>query len=178
MMDERRQGPRRRALGGICALAVLLPGVGLGAGTAVPETRDLQALARAAAARHVPILLEFAASDCRYCRVLERDVLVPMRISGEYRDKALIRKIEIDGGATLRDFHGGTVTVAALARRYRVEVTPVVVLVDPDGRELAPRLVGIANPDFYPGELDAAINRANRRLRGARDVAGPGGGGG
>ncbi|GEM_PF-720838 len=164
------------------AAAMLLAAVAgtpaAGAAGAVPQVRDLAALGRAAAARRVPIVLEFAASDCRYCRELERDVLVPMRVSGDYRDKALIRRIEIDTGATVRDFGGRPVAAAALARRYGVEVTPVVVLLGPGGRELVPRLVGIANPDFYPGELDAAISRARNRLRAATGAVAAAGGGG
>ncbi len=131
----------------------------------IPEARDLQALARIAARRRLPILLAFMSEDCPYCRRVESEFLEPMRISGEYDDKVLMVKVPLDGEGLLRDFDGDRVTPRSLADRYGVDMVPTLVLVDPQGREIAERLVGLTTPDFYGGYLDAAIDTALRRMR-------------
>ncbi|HQU14517.1 MAG: hypothetical protein B7Z66_02625 [Chromatiales bacterium 21-64-14] len=151
---------------GVC-LALLLAAWGplaVAAPPTVREPHDFQALGREAAAGRMPIVLEFAASDCRYCRILEHRVLNPMLLSKEYTGKILIRKVEIDSGATILDFQGHPLPVADLARRYGIRFTPVVVFLDSAGRELAPRLVGLSSLDFYGAYLDTAIETARKRL--------------
>ena len=131
----------------------------------IPEARDLQALARLAAKRRLPILLAFMSEDCPYCQRVASEFLEPMRISGEYDDKVLMVKVSLNGEGLLRDFDGSRVTPQALAERYGVEMVPTLVLVDPRGREIAERLVGLTTPDFYGGYLDASIEVALRRMR-------------
>ncbi|HEY5789606.1 MAG TPA: hypothetical protein VIX81_03225, partial [Gammaproteobacteria bacterium] len=82
----------------------------------------------------------------------------------EYRERALLVQLDINAGH-LRDFSGQASSGQQLADRYRVEVTPTVLLLGPDGTELAPRLVGINSVDFYPAYLDAALEEAEKRHR-------------
>lgn len=132
------------------------------------EVRTIMDLSREASlinARKLPLLIEFSAEDCPYCRLLEEDFLKPMLRSGDYTDRVIIRKVDIGSDRPLTDFNGVPVTGRELARRYGVKVTPTVLLLDAEGRELGERLIGVTTPDFFGGYLDAAIDESRRLLR-------------
>lgn len=132
----------------------------------VVESRDLEADARTAAARSLPILLSFTSSTCGYCEQLEEWFLKPMLISGDYDDKIMIRKIMIDGGGSVVDFDGSRIDTDRLAGRYGVMVVPTVLFLDAQGREVTDRMVGINTLEFYGGYLDNNIHAALNQVRG------------
>ena len=131
----------------------------------VPVTWNLASDARAAAERHLPILLVFAADHCPYCELLEREILDPMLLSGDYRDKVVIRKILLDGTGSLINFNGRKLEAAEFASQRHVFVTPTMLFLDPEGHELAPRLVGINTVEMFAGLVDAAIDQSRSALR-------------
>ncbi|MEZ5541208.1 MAG: thioredoxin fold domain-containing protein [Pseudomonadota bacterium] len=135
------------------------------AGVDVPYGTDLQADGRLAQARRVPILLEFSAVSCSYCRQLEREFLVPMLISGEYDDKVIIRRLLLDIGQHVTDFDGTRREASAIAARYRAWVTPTLVFIDGSGHEVAERMKGINTPELFGGYLDACIDTALLQVR-------------
>ena len=137
----------------------------------IVEVRDLSRAAALSRQQHVPLMLMFSAKGCSYCTVLEDDFLRPMLLSGDYTEKVLIRKVDVDAG-NLRDFDGQPIASAALAARYKVVVTPTLVFVDPQGRQLAQRMVGLSTPDMYGGYLDETINVALGRFKAQRTLAG------
>lgn len=132
----------------------------------VETTRDLQADARLAREQGVPLLLMFSAPYCEYCQRMEEDFLQPMLISGDYDGRVLIRKLSLSPGARIEDFDGRRIDAEEIASRYRVWVTPTVVFLDGDGKELTERLVGLSTPDFFGGYLYQAIESAGAALAG------------
>lgn len=136
----------------------------------VPQTTDLAADGRLAAERQLPILLVFSAHHCGYCELLEQEILRPMLLSGDYKDKILIRKIILDGVGTLRNFEGEAVDAGSFATLRDVYVTPTILFVDAQGRELAPRLVGINTVEMFAGLVDAAIEQARDKLNARASV--------
>lgn len=131
----------------------------------VPVTSDLASDGRTAAQRQLPILLVFSADHCSYCELLEREILKPMLRSGDYADRVLIRKVMLDSSGNLRDFSGETVDAGSFATFRDVYVTPTMLFLDPQGRELAPRLVGINTVEMFGGLVDAAIEQARTKLK-------------
>jgi thioredoxin-related protein len=131
----------------------------------VAEISNLQSEARLSEEKNVPILLMFAADHCPYCGVVEEDFLKPMIISGDYVDKALIRKLDLDTQGDVIDFAGNKIGSGELAKRYAIDVTPTVVFLDSNGRQLARRMVGLSTPDYYGYYLDEAIDKALDKLR-------------
>ncbi len=131
----------------------------------VPESGDLAADGRLARSLGVPLLVVFSAEHCGYCELLEAEILRPMILSGEYDDRVVIRKVMLDEGSELRDFDGRQVETDALMVRYDISVTPTMLFLGPDGRELVPRIVGINTPELFGGRVDAAIEAAAERLR-------------
>lgn len=130
----------------------------------VRTTVDLQADARLAAKRGVPVLLEFSASTCSYCELLESEILRPILLNGGYTNKVLIRKVVIDDASKLRDFDGRMVSMDDFVQRHNIMVTPTMLFFDPRGHELVPRMVGINTIDFFAGEVDQAIDTALTKL--------------
>jgi thioredoxin-related protein len=150
-------GVRRRTL------LVSLATTGLAAGTAraatLPAPGSL-ASALALALRNGEPLVVLASTDgCAWCKLVRDSYLGPLR-----RDQGL-QAVQLDLGsrAGLVDFAGGASTHDELLRRWRVQVAPTLLFFGRDGREVAPRLVGVA-PDFYGAYLDQRLAAARRSL--------------
>ena len=131
----------------------------------VPVATDLQRDGSQARSRELPILLTFTSMICSYCELLEQDFLQPMLLGGEYRDKVIFRKLEVGYGSTVTDFTGQSIAVRELSDRYRVFVTPTLLFVDGNGKELAERMIGINTPELFGGYLDACIETALLSIR-------------
>ncbi len=125
---------------------------------------DLAAVAAEAKRLNVPVLVVFGASDCVYCRRLERDVLEPMLKLPPRERGVLVVEVHIDDDAPLVWLDGGRTSGVALGERFGVEFTPTVVLFSPAGEPLSRPLVGY-NPQFYESYLEAAIEDARARLQ-------------
>ena len=138
---------------------------GLFAEVEVPVATDLQQLGIQASDRRLPILLSFSAIDCSYCELLEEEFLEPMLLGGEYTDKIIIRKLVLDNGSRVGDFSGRQIDATRLSDRYRIHVTPTMLFVDSEGRELAERMVGINTPELFGGYLDNCIETALLGIR-------------
>jgi len=132
---------------------------------------DLQAEAREARERRLPILLNFSARFCDYCRQLDDEFLRPMLISGEYSDRILIRQVLLDNGSRVADLAGERIATRALADRYRVFVTPTILFLDWSGREIAQRMTGINTPEMFGGYLDNCIDTALYAIRAPHRLA-------
>lgn len=131
----------------------------------VPLAIDLHREGRQAEQACIPLLLEFAAGECEYCTLLEEEVLNPTLLNRDYDQRVLMRKLVIDRSSKLRDFNETAVSAAELASRYRVFVTPTLLFVDSQGRELAERMVGVTTLEFYGGYLDQAMDASSDKLR-------------
>ena len=130
----------------------------------VTTVASLEQATREAAARNLPLLLAFSSRSCAYCVQLEQDFLIPMLVSGDYTDRVLIRKLNIDAGVMVEDLQGRITPAHRIADHYNVDVTPTLLFLGPDGEELAERLIGVMTPDFYGGYIDRGIAAANAAL--------------
>ena len=126
---------------------------------------DLNREGRQAEQACVPLLLEFAAEHCEYCTLLEEEVLNPTLLNRNYERRVLMRKLVIDRSSKLRAFNDTPVSAAELASRYKVFVTPTLLFLDSQGRELAERMVGVMTLEFYGGYLDQAMDASSEKLR-------------
>lgn len=118
-----------------------------------------------ASQKQVPILIFFSMEHCPYCREVEEDFLKPMLRNSEYENKVLIRKIKIESDDMVRDFSGRERDPGEFSEEYNVSMVPTVVLVDSQGKKIAPAIVGILNSHYYSGELDDAIDASLLKLR-------------
>ena len=77
----------------------------------------------------------------------------------------MTRKLVLDNGSSVIDFNGKAIDATRLSDHYRVFVTPTILFVDANGRELAERMVGINTPELYGGYLDVCIETALLGIR-------------
>ena len=131
----------------------------------IKEVQDFSKVGQQLAEKRLPLVLMFSSEYCAYCVRLEKEFLIPMQISGDYVERAVIRKMKIDYGNTIYDFDGKLVDADEFAERYNISVTPTVVFLDGQGNQLAAKQVGLTTPDFYGGYLDASIDTALDMLR-------------
>jgi thioredoxin-related protein len=131
----------------------------------VPLAQDLQADGELAREKKVPLLIMFSQDGCLYCDQVREDFLEPMRKSGDYTDKVIMRVVKLDSYTDVRDFDGEWRDPIDIAVRYRASLTPTVIFVNHRGSELTERILGISTPPMYGGLLDEAIDVSLQRLR-------------
>jgi len=137
----------------------VLPRVELKSGT------DLQADAKMAKDKQVPVLLFFSMEHCPFCTVVEEDFLKPILRNDEYDNKVIIRKVKIDASDFVNDFNGESREAGEFSDDYNVSMVPTVVLVDANGRMINPPIKGIRNTHYYSAELDDAIDASIHKIR-------------
>jgi len=145
------------------SLALLL-GMSAGAkASAVIETvNDMRVLKQQAESSDLPVLLLFTAEECIYCEAIKSNFLGPMNQSGEYASKILIRQLYIDDYTYIRNEKGELINADQIAMKYDVAVTPTIVFIDANGKELTERVVGITSIDYFDQLLSARISQAQK----------------
>lgn len=153
-------------------LAAILLVAALGLATAhaappekLPPARDFQADAKESARQGKPVLILYSLPGCPSCELIRRSHLLPMLKEG--KDEVIVRQVDLNSPQALKDFDGRVTTQGGYAERQGIRFAPVVILVGPDGQELAPALTGTLLPDFYAAYLDDAISAARAKLKAA-----------
>ena len=113
----------------------------------------------------IPIFLFLDRYDCPYCERALAQYVVPMARDMPWRDRALFRQVEIDQPLPLVDFDGSATTHRSLAARYRVTLTPTVVVVSGTGTIIGGPVIGLPAADFYAAYLERAIDDGRAKLR-------------
>lgn len=126
---------------------------------------DLARDGKEASKKQIPVLMMFSMKHCPYCLEVEEDYLKPILRNSEYDGKVIIRKIRLDGTDNMRDFSGKERELGEFSADYRVSMVPTLVLVDANGKRLAPSIIGIANSHYYSNELDIAIDASTQKIR-------------
>jgi len=126
------------------------------------EEDNLKALSETMKAKKLGLMVMFHASYCEYCERLESDLLLPMLRSGDYDDKVLIRKIQIDSNDDLVNFNGQSVTTGQLSTLYGASMTPTLVFLDASGEEQSERILGYTTPDFFSAYVDQGIDELHK----------------
>jgi len=156
-----------------CVLALLVMGsvVGFAIGNEelpavnVPQAKDLVTDSTLAHQQQKPILLFFSMDGCAWCRYVEEEHLKPMLRNAGYQARLIIRRVKTDDYSKITDFDGRAISGSNLATRYGASLTPTVILVDHNGKLIAPRLLGVSNTEMYGGDLDEAINHSLRSIQ-------------
>ncbi|MDX1796410.1 MAG: thioredoxin family protein, partial [Hydrogenovibrio sp.] len=109
----------------------------------IKELTNLQTLSQQAKAHNLPIMLAFGAKWCEFCQMLREDVLNPMALSGNYEGKYMfMRYVSLDDRQRIPGMDGQPILKDDWATGYGVDLTPTVLFIDGNGKEVAPRIVG------------------------------------
>ena len=129
----------------------------------MPIAKDLKTTANQSPQKVV--VLYFTAEYCMCCQALDRDVLGPVMRSGEYAEIANFRRVKhYEPETKLTDFDGSLVSNQELIQRYKVNVTPTLIFLAPNGHEVASPLVGFLTVDFYGAYLDQSLEDGRAHL--------------
>ena len=126
---------------------------------------DFRVLKQQVNLARLPVVLLMATEDCSYCKAVKDNYLLPMSMSDEFKSKVLIRQLYVDDFAYLRNQHGEIVGGDQIGIQYKVEVIPTILFIDADGKELADRIVGVTNIDFFGSLLEERIEQARKNLQ-------------
>ncbi|KTG17232.1 MULTISPECIES: thioredoxin family protein [unclassified Guyparkeria] len=164
-----RQG---RALARLAALTLLLPLAGLGQASDGPYTdevafvdhlNDLPMDLAWMQEHDKPMMVFFHASYCGYCRKIDDEFIIPMRLSPKYQGRLIIRRVQIDGDQTFTGMDGTIKQPEAFADRLDVRGVPYVLFFAPSGQRIG-EITGTA-PGFYNHYLERNVDLAERCAR-------------
>lgn len=120
--------------------------------------------------KRLPILVMFSATYCGFCTIVKEEFLKPMKISGDYTDKVIVRVLELDTSDDIIDLDGQRIDPEEFAQRYNIQLTPTLIFIDPKGQELVQKMIGVTTVDYYGGYLDEAIDNSLLQLRGTNSL--------
>lgn len=134
----------------------------------VPVANDLSHDGALAKQMNGVVVVLFSADYCRYCETVQYDYLEPMSRLDDYKNKVVMRKVEISSYDDMLDFQGKKKPQRHFAGDTGVRMVPTVAVFDSQGRMLAKPVVGLAIPDYYGQYLDDAIQLGLEKVRGKR----------
>lgn len=123
--------------------------------------KDFQKLGQRACQENKVMVVMVSRESCPYCIKLKKQIFIPEVKYGELNDKWLLRELRIDGGMTHIDFKGKKVNSVDYARSIKATLTPTMLFLDKNGKEVGKRIVGIGGAmEFYDFYLKKSINQA------------------
>lgn len=126
---------------------------------ALPISRDLAAEVSLAAQRGQALIVLVSLHGCVYCERVRRSHLLPMLSQGQ-----AVVQVDMYSPAPGRDFQQRPTSHEELVRRWQVKVAPTLLFLGPGGQELAQRMEGSYQPDFYGAYLEARLETAAQKL--------------
>ena len=132
------------------------------ADTPLPIAQSLQAELTRSGRQGKALVVLVSLPRCPFCQFVRHFHLAPLaRETGQP-----VVQVDMQGGLALADAQGQPSTHGAVVKAWGVKAAPTVLFLGPDGRELAPRLVGASIPDFYGAYLEERLQAANRAAGG------------
>ncbi len=135
----------------------------------ITSATDLRSDGKKALEGNKAILLLVSQDHCSYCMQIKREVITPMILSGDYKDTLLIRELAIDRADTLIDFKGVEKDNSKFAYDYNVAVTPTLLFLNGEGKELTEQMVGMPTPEMYYYYVDQSVQAAIRAVAQAEE---------
>jgi len=128
----------------------------------LPTSSSLQQELSDALAAGKPLVVMVSLDGCVFCRALRQSYLVPM-----HRDEGLaVVQVDMQIVQRTRTLTGAETTHGQLVRSWGVTIAPTVLFFGRGGMEVAERLVGTYNADFYGAYLDERLATAGKSIRG------------
>ncbi len=123
--------------------------------------KDFQKLGQRACDENKVMVIMVSRESCPYCVKLKKEIFVPEVKYGELNDKWLLRELLIDGGDKHIGFDGKEIESVKYAMSIKATLTPTVLFLDKNGKEIGKRIVGTGGAmEFYDFYLKRSINQA------------------
>jgi len=150
----------RRFLCGALFTAGALPVLAQTPPAALPPARFLGDELSQAMRNGQPLVVMVSLDGCPFCRIARQSHLAPM-----HREGGAIVQVDMRSTQPVRDFDGQMTTHEALVQRWRVTIAPTLLFFGTAGREVAERMEGAYQPDFYGPYLDDRLAKARVAVR-------------
>ncbi len=129
------------------------------------ELQNLQELAMQSKQQQLPILVMFGAEWCEFCQQLNEEIFTPMALNGLYEGKVvLMRHVGVDENQPIPGWDGQLIKKSNWAYALNADLTPTVLFFDGEGKEVAPRIVGIPEITLYAGLIHQHLNIAYQNM--------------
>jgi thioredoxin-related protein len=109
-------------------------------------------------AHKIPMMIFFHASYCGYCVAVDNEFIIPMRLDPKYKNRLLIRRVQVDDNAQYIGIDGQKHGYPYLANKLHVRGVPYILFLAPDGSRIT-SIQGTAM-DYYGYYLNQDINLA------------------
>jgi hypothetical protein len=126
----------------------------------LPTARSLPDELAQALSQGRPLVVMVSLEGCPFCRIARQSHLLPMNRQGWG-----IVQVDMRSTQVVRDFDGKMLTHDALVQRWRVSVAPTLLFIGPGGKEVAERMEGAYQPDFYGPYLEDRLDKARTVIR-------------
>jgi len=133
--------------------------------SALIEESDFQALGELMKEKSLGLVLMLHAEHCPYCALMEDEILSPMVISGEYDNRIVLRKLQIDEARDIKNFTGMIVEPSDFSNKYNATLTPTIVFLDSNGKQQNANMIGINTVELFSAYLDIEIDNFVSNLK-------------
>ena len=106
-----------------------------------------------------PLIVMVSLDGCVFCRQARQSHLSPMALAGTE-----IVQVDMRNNQPVLDFAGRLTTHDELTRRWKVSITPTLLFFGPGGKEVAERMEGAYQPDFYGPYLEDRMVQGRKVL--------------
>ena len=130
----------------------------------VIEENDFEKLAQQMKEENRGLVLMLHAEHCPYCQLMDEDILSPMVLSGEYDKRIFIRKLQIDEARDIKNFSGKTVEPSDVSDDFYASLTPTLVFLNHEGKQMAEQMVGINTVELFGAYLDNEIDNMMAKI--------------
>lgn len=131
----------------------------------IPATDNLAQIGQLSRHQGVPVIVFVSRDACPYCRTLRDKILQPMLSAKKFEHRAVLVEISLDRVDPLTGFDNQQVTAQVFGESYRAGITPTLLFLDDEGREVSKRIVGISNLELYGFYLQKSIDKAVLAIR-------------
>ena len=157
---------------GVVALAASLALMGqtsaFAAGGDIPQAGQLAEIADLSGQQAVPTIVFVSRDACPYCRTLREAILSPMLAAGKFEQRGRLVEVSLDETEPFTGLDGELTTAQEFGAQYKAVITPTLLFLDVEGRELSKRRIGISNLELYGFYLNQSIDEALSKLAEAR----------
>ena len=131
----------------------------LATGAVLPVSRSLPDELAIALQKGQPLIVMASLAGCVFCRQARESHLSPMHKAG-----SSIVQIDLRSPQPVLNFAGQSTTHDQLTRLWKISITPTLLFFGPGGKEVAERMEGAYQPDFYGPYLEERLAKGRKLL--------------
>lgn len=126
----------------------------------IPIADNFEKIAELARQQAVPTVVFVSRDACPYCRTLRDSILGPMYAAGKFEGRAMLVEVSLDRPEPITGFDGQLITPKDWGQMYKAQITPTLLFLDSDGREIGKQRIGISNLEMYGFYLQKSLDEA------------------